>query len=288
MHRMKWSNLEYVLAVAKEGSAAGAARLLGVNHATVIRRIQAFESQLDEPVFEHRRDGYRLTEAGQIFMEAAQSIEDIISALDRKAAGGQQKLSGHVRITTTDSLFPVLVKEVPNLREAYPEITLSISITNKRLDLFKRDADLALRPSDDPPDDLLGRRIGELTFHIYSGFPIPDETALKDLPWVGFETPLADSSFGQLFNRFSHDFKVVARADSFVSIKQLAEEKVGLAFLPAHLGDSSPHLMRLDQPVLAHNIDVWLLSHPDIIRAQRVRVCADFLFKALRKTFAPV
>lgn len=285
MHRIKWSDLEYVLAVAKEGSAAAAARLLGVNHATVIRRVQNFEAQWEEPIFEHRRDGYRLTDAGEVFLEAAQSIEATVSDLERKAAGGQHKLSGHVRITTTDSLFPILAEEIPALRTAYPDITLDLSMTNKRLDLFNRDADIALRPSEKPPEDLIGRRIGTLGFGMYTALPIHSAQELKKMSWLGLDDPLASSSFGRYFTLFMSDFNIVARADSFVSLKQLAEAKVGCAFLPTYLGDNSHKLTKIDTDYVKYEVDLWLLSHPDIVRAQRVRVCIDFLYKALKQKF---
>ncbi|MDV7340218.1 LysR family transcriptional regulator [Terasakiella sp. A23] len=275
--------MEFVLAVAKEGSAAGAARMLGVNHATVIRRIQNFESQWDEPIFEHRREGYRLTEAGSVFLDAAQSIDEILEDLKRKATGGQQNLSGHVRITTTDSLFPILVEEVPVLRKAYPDITLDISMTNKRLDLFNRDADIALRPSQQPPQDLIGRRVGKLEFGIYTALSVTQNQDLKELPWLGLDEPLASSSFGRYFSSLIGDFNIVARADSFVSLKTLAEAKVGSVFLPRYLGDDSDILTRVYDDFVEYDVDLWLLTHPDIVRAQRVRVCMDHLYKALKR-----
>ena len=61
MHKLKWGELAYVLAVAQHGSAAAAARALGVNHATVIRRVRAFEKAQKLRIFDHLASGYRLT-----------------------------------------------------------------------------------------------------------------------------------------------------------------------------------------------------------------------------------
>lgn len=281
----RWSDLEFVLAVAKEGSAAGAARLLNVNHATVIRRIQKFESRWPEPVFEHRRDGYRLTEKGNIFLEAAENIEKILLELERNVIGGEQELSGHVRITTTDSLFPILSQEVMNFRDAYPGITLDLTMSNQRLDLFNRDADIAIRPSNHPPPDLIGRRIGMMRFGAYGQLPFDNGNDLSKLPWLALSGPLLDSPVGQKITKFIGHFNTVARADSFVGLRLLAEAGMGCTFLPRPLGDESKQLTRLTPDPLPMDVDLWLLTHKDILRAQRIRVCVDYLYDVLKARF---
>ena len=285
MHRRRWSDLEFVLAVAKEGSAAAAARLLGVNHATVIRRIQNFEAQCPEPIFEHRRDGYRLTENGEIFLEAAQNIDKILVELERKAADQEKLLSGHVRITTTDSLLPLLAAELPALRDSYPDITLDVFMTNIRLDLFNRDADIAIRPSDRPPLELVGRRIGKLKFGVYFNRRLEEDENLASLPWIALGDILLSSGAGQKIGDFIADFNNVIRADSFVGMMHLAEAGIGCGILPSYLGENSRHLKCLTPPDFDIATDIWLLSHKDILRARPVRVCVDHLYQALRVKF---
>lgn len=286
MHNMDWDDLRFVLAVSTEGSASGAARLLGVNHATVIRRIKNFEARWPHPLFEHRRDGYRLTEAGSIVFETAQSIEDMVKGLALKASGESQGLSGHVRVTTTDSLFPIIVRRIPRLREAYPDITLDLSMSNKPLDLFNRDADIALRPSNQPPPDLVGRRLGAIRFAIYCAKDRDHDGPLKAQAWLGPDNPLLASPTGHHIAEFISGFNVVARADSFVSLQKLAEAGIGHAILPTYLGDSSDQLVRAKPDALEYDMDLWILTHPDTVRAQRVRVCMDFLYHDLRKDFS--
>ncbi|GAG02828.1 unnamed protein product, partial [marine sediment metagenome] len=87
MHNLRWRDLEYVLAVASGRSVAAAARELGVNHTTVMRRVQAFEDQTNIKIFERLRTGYKTTPEGEIFLNAAISIDAIVSDLDRKIAG---------------------------------------------------------------------------------------------------------------------------------------------------------------------------------------------------------
>lgn len=285
MHKWNWGDLEYILAVASEGSAAAAARLLGVSHATVIRRVKSFEAKWPEPIFEHRRDGYRLTKKGQIFLDAAERIGMTLSELERKAVQGENRPVGNVRITTTDSLFPILAGEIQAFHQSYPDITLDLSMTNQRLDLFNRDADIALRPSVQPPLDLIGHRVGRLDLHTYYHRALRKDETLADIPWIGFDQPVLSSNAGQEITAFTRDFKVVARVDSFVGAQRLAEAKIGCTFLPSYLGDQSDRLILLDRDLLSLDIDIWLLTHKDIARAQRVKVCMDYLFRTLKQRF---
>jgi len=285
MHKWNWGDLEYILAVASEGSAAAAARRLGVSHATVIRRVKSFETNWPEPIFEHRRDGYRLTEKGRIFLDAAESIGATLSDLERKAVQGEDKPAGNVRITTTDSLFPILAEELQAFHGIYPDITLDLTMTNQRLDLFNRDADIAVRPSHEPPPDLIGRRVGRLDMAMYFHRSLQKKETLSDIPWIGFDQPVLSSGLGKEIASFIEDFRVVARVDSFVGAQRLAEAKVGCTFLPTYLGDPSDRLTLLARDQLSLKVDIWLLTHKDIARALRVKVCTDYLFQALKRRF---
>ena len=112
MHNIRWSDLEYILAVAASGSVAAAARQLDVNHSTVLRRVQAYEERSGIKIFDRLRTGYRVTPEGEIFLDAASSIDEIVQEMDRKIVGVNSGISGDISITTTDSLFPILMEPV--------------------------------------------------------------------------------------------------------------------------------------------------------------------------------
>lgn len=285
MHKRRWSDFEFVLAVATEGSAAAAARALGVNHATVIRRVRAFEANWPEPVFEHRQEGYRLTESGKAFLEAAQTIDSTLSDLEHRAHENQELLSGNVKVTTTDSLLPILAREIVPLRQAYPSISLDVFVTNQRLNLFNRDADIALRPSKSPPEELIGRWVGVLRFGLFSPSHMEERSQLEPLPIISFGDPMISTPMGREIAKVTASFKTGIRTDSFLSAYYLAIAGYGCAILPVHLGDSSPLLRRI--PMEADiSTDLWLLAQKDALRAARIRASADFLFHRLKKHFA--
>lgn len=158
-----WDDLRVFLAVARAGSLSGAARALSVNHSTVFRRIGAFEAALGVRLFERQSDGYLLTPAGEELRDGALRIEEEIASLSRKVAGQDLRLSGAVRVTTIDMLaFGLLPRHLARFRDAYPGIEIELVVGNTMLNLSRREADVALRVGNTPPETLVGRRVGRL------------------------------------------------------------------------------------------------------------------------------
>jgi DNA-binding transcriptional LysR family regulator len=148
MTQLEWDDLRYVLAVATSGSLAGAARNLGVNHTTVLRRIGAFEQRLGLRLFERLPTGYVLTAGGEELITAARHIDDTVTALERKLAGQDLRLSGVLRITTTDTLMGSILPEIlAEFRDSHPGIAIEVAISNLMFNLTRRDADVAIRPA---------------------------------------------------------------------------------------------------------------------------------------------
>lgn len=284
-HNINWQDLQYVLAVASKGSLAGAARVLGVNHTTVLRRITAFEERHSIRLFDRLRSGYSLTDEGAQLLDAARSIETTIVDLERRIAGRDVKLEGTIRLTTTDALFLTVVS--PHLKafqRAYPEIRVELMITNLLLDLGKRDADVAIRPSPSPPDTLVCKRIALLAFAVYGSPAYLAEnpaSALAAHRWIGIDTLLSRTPAAQWLRDTVPESAVGIAADSFLAMRECAEQGLGLALLPCGVGDLSTKLRRVCRVTPEIDTSLWLLTHHDLLRATRIRLFTDYMFKAL-------
>ena len=177
MQESDWNDLRSFLAIARAGSLQGAARILGVNHSTVFRRLNALEARLKVRLFDRSARGYGLTGAGEHMLASAERVEDEILGLERRLLGGDVRLAGTLRVTTTDTLAHGLLG--PHLRAfqaAYPAIELELVTGNAFFDLSKREADVALRPSRHPGDAMVGRRLGEIAVALYG---TPDYLAAR-------------------------------------------------------------------------------------------------------------
>src|SRR5690554_6333957 len=99
---IRWDDLQMVWAIADTGSLSGAGRRLGVSHATVFRRLTDMEKRLGVALFERSRTGYTPNSAGEDLAAVARRVEADILGAERRLAGQDLKLSGSVRLTTTD------------------------------------------------------------------------------------------------------------------------------------------------------------------------------------------
>jgi DNA-binding transcriptional LysR family regulator len=285
MSNLEWDDLRYVLAVATEGSLAGAARRLGVNHTTVLRRVGAFEERLGLRLFERLPTGYVLTAGGEELIAAAHRIDDEVTALERKLAGQDLRLSGVVRVTTTDTLMGSILPEVlAQFRKAHPGIAIEVAVSNLMFNLTKRDADVAIRPARDPPDALVGRRIARIAFAIYGNadyLAAHHGRKLTDHQWIGPDDHLASTSVAQWMRTELPGADIALRTDSLVAARNAAQAGLGLAALPCYLGDGTQGLVRLQGPIAAMETALWVLTHADLRHQARIRAFIDFAAQAL-------
>ena len=118
---MNWNDLSVFLAIAEQGSLAGAARDLKINHSTVFRRLNSLESDLDTRLFERLPDGYVLTPVGERMRELALEAEGAIQSIEREVAGRDLEPCGTVRLTTAPNIARTIVPGVlKKLRRTHP------------------------------------------------------------------------------------------------------------------------------------------------------------------------
>jgi DNA-binding transcriptional LysR family regulator len=286
MHRLDWSDLQFILAVANNGSLAAAARALQVNHSTVQRRISSFEALHDVTVFDRRADGYKLTVEGQQLLEAARHVEQAVWGLERKIAGTDLKLEGTIRLTTTDTMLHMLLaRHLKRFRERYPAIRFEVSTTNSLLSINRREADIAVRPAPAMPDGLYGKKACDFRLFIYASPAFAEANkavAAGAMDWLAPGETLAGSTPGQWIRRSFPRANVVMTADTMMGLTAAAAEGLGAALLPSYVGDNHPGLVRLDHDTENAGNGVWVITHPDLANAARIHTFMDFICDALR------
>lgn len=156
---MAWDDLRYVLKVAELGTLSAAARALGVNHSTVLRRISAFEAEKGMTLFERTGSGYSLTPESRHVLAPLRAIEEQVSGLDRAIARQGLELDGPVRITTSDSIAAAsMPRHVAAFQALHPGVVAELNISNNYVDFSKLDADIAIRPALALSEELAGER----------------------------------------------------------------------------------------------------------------------------------
>lgn len=271
LHKPNWDDLRYVLAVADHRSVNAAARALGVNHATVLRRVASFEDRFGEAVFRRSAQGYVVRpEKGKV-IDALRQVEAAALAVDRAVQGASEPLSGTVRVTSTDTFCAHLLPEaVAAFRERVDTVRIDLISSNTHLDLSRLDADLTVRPTVRLPDQLTGRKAGQSTCAVYERPGAPPR-------WLGVSGGLAKvPGLDWIADTIPAD-QIGDSADSFVTLFHMVKLGLGRAVLPSILAETCAELRRVETGMPQIAIDLWVATHRDFAEAPRIRAVSDFL-----------
>lgn len=283
---LAWDDLRFVLAVAREGTLSGAARRLGVRHSTVFRRLGAIERKLGARLFDRFRDGYAATPAGESAAELAARLAEDVLSLERRLTGQDLRPAGTVRVATTDTVAALLMPHIGSLRSLQPEILVEVVVSNTMANLTHREADIAVRPTADPPEVLVGRRVAAIAHAVYGSRQYLAGRRGKDRnahAWIGLDDALAGTVIGRWMSDNVPAAQIACRVDAFPTLRDAVCASMGLAVLPCYVGDATAGLMRLDKTLPEVRSALWLLTHSDIRRTARVRSVMDFLAAALMR-----
>ncbi len=273
------NDLRFVCAVAETGTLSGAARRLKVNHATVFRRIEAFEQHLGATLFERSKGRYLPTAAGEELARAGAEIERAATESLRKVTGRDLRATGLVRVTTTDSIAQGLVVPMaPACRKAHPGILLQVIMSNEFYNLSKRDADIAIRVTRKPPEHLIGKKTGVVAMAVYGSLGYLQQRTGKDLArhdWIALDDSVGHNASLAWLGRIKPLDEVSYRTNSFMGVTSACVAGLGLAVLPCFLGDQQPGLKRMTAPLDECANDLWILTHPDLRHSVRVSTVFD-------------
>jgi DNA-binding transcriptional LysR family regulator len=292
MHDLNWDDLRYFLAVARSGSVSGAARQLRVNHSTVIRRLAALEARLEARLFDRSRDGYALTGAGEDLDARLRPVAEQIESLERQLGGLDAVLKGAIRVTSTDTLVNgPLTPSLAAFRRLHPAIHLQVTINNTFLNLTKREADVAVRPSNTPPENLVGRPVGVIQTAVYASKEYLRRAAKAGLrrtdwskhTWVALDETLDHLAQARWVAAQAPPERIALRVDSLVGMARAVREGIGVGMLLCLLAEPERGLVRLAPPPPELDTQVWVLTHPDLRRVQRIKALTDHLYDTLRR-----
>jgi DNA-binding transcriptional LysR family regulator len=288
-----WNDLRYFLAVAREGSTLSAAKALGVSQPTVQRRLTALEERIAGKLVEHHPTGYRLTELGKTLFPHALDVERSIAAFQRQLLSEGAELKGTLRVTCPEGMASrLLAPLIESFRVKYPALRVDLIMTDRRLDLAKGEAEVALRMHDPGDETLVARKIADSPWAIYASQSYIKRCGrpqrLEDLDHhaiIEFDTELAANHAGRWLRKVAPRATIAARGNSMMGVLAAVKSGAGLAPLPMLLGGSEDGLEPVLAPIPELDSKIYLVMHSDLRRAARVRAFSDFViaeFPSLR------
>jgi molybdate transport repressor ModE-like protein len=261
---MNWEDLRYFQAIAQAGTLSGAARKLGVDNATVSRRLTSLEETLKVRLVERLPRESRLTEVGQRILEQVAAIEESALAVARISLAARSQEHGKVVITAP----PVLARHflAPNLRtlsQRHPLVQLSILSESQIVSLSRLDADLALRLSAPIEDTDVAQKIGRMDFGLYASPDYPNVAKPADWEFIAYTDRQADFAHRRWLYEVIGERRVVCEVTDLSNQYEAACSGIGVAGLPCFIADAEPKLQRLPAGHPALSLDVWIAIHPD-------------------------
>jgi DNA-binding transcriptional LysR family regulator len=289
-----WNEPRLVLAVYRASSLTGAAKALEIDHSTAFRRLNTLEARLGVRLFERLPGGaYQATSAGERMAVAAERMEDEALALDRDIAGRDHRLSGRLRVTSSETLaYRKLTSHLAAFRQTHPGIVVELVVDNRVLNLSRREADIALRPMRPKEGDLWGRKLADVAWAIYGaaayleerGGAISSPNDLGHHALIGWEETARGVMAADWLHRMVPGDAFVYRTNSLVNQFTAAKAGIGLALLPCYLGDDDSALARaLHGPVPDLAGELWIVTHADLKRTARVRAFFDIVGEGLAR-----
>ncbi len=287
---MQWDDLRFFLAAVRGGSLAAAARELGMNHTTVGRRLNALQRQLGTTLLQRTPEGLALTLAGESIKAMCERIEANTIEVERRAAGKDRATAGLVRVTATETFAArFVIPATQQLRRRHPEIEIELIPDYRRLDIVRRQADIALRNVRPDEPSLIGRRIARFGFALYASHeylrrhPKPrrgEGLSDHDLAAWAYILPTTRSQF---MDESTEGARIAFRSNSTNALFWAAVHGFGITRLPCYLADPEARLVRIwpDVPPVMHSL--WMIYHEDLRRAGRITVVAEAIAEAFRR-----
>ena len=277
---LNWDDFRFFLALARHHTVSAAGRELKVRHTTVARRIAVFEERIGSRLFDHLKEGYVLTQAGENLYAHALVMEEQAQSVDRQVFGMDAQLKGLINLTGAyDVLSRLVIPALSKFKRTYPDIELQLHASSLLADLSLREADIALRLTPKPPEHLVGKEILPLRHGIYAtqqyfekflGASVPHQTIV----WRGNTQP-------EWIAQHFPDSHVAFVADELTVMMAAVENHMGMARLPCFVADGLPQFLRLDRALTPSTWGIWVLSHADLRSTARVRVTKEFLCETI-------
>lgn len=285
-----WDEVRTAYQVAQQGTVSGAADVLGVHHATVIRHIDALEQRLGVKLFQRHARGYTPTESGEDLARVAQATEDQLQQLAGRIKGRGADVSGELLVTSIIEMSDFVVPILTRFHDKHPEVVVRYLTASRVFRLEYGEAHVAIRAGSAPdePDNvvqpLMKFKIGLYASQAYvarHGLP-KDETDLAGHSFVGSDDPESRAPFQRwLRDHISYD-QVVFRTTETQSMLHAIREGIGIGFVARHRGESDPSLVEVLPPVDAWSPQLWVVTHVDLHRTAKVQAFVNHLKEAVK------
>lgn len=281
---MDWDDIRYFSAFVTAGSLSAAAKELGVEHATVARRIAALETRLGLALVDRRGRRWTLTEDGRRVSGIADRMADESQALMRLAEGRRDRIAGDIVISAPPSFAArVLVGPLAELSRANPDLRIHLYGEARTVSLERREADIAVRLNRPEKGEFKAVKVREEPFRFVGRKDYVEATPPGAWRFIGGGGGLLGAAQHRLIDAVAQQRNVSVRSDQIDIQLAFALSGAGIALLPDFLTEGNPELTSVDPGPAPTLREVWLLYHVDMAGSAPVRAVVDALKVACQR-----
>jgi DNA-binding transcriptional LysR family regulator len=280
---MDWSNLRYFLALARSGSLSAASKVLGTDHTTVARRVQALEKELRLQLVDRRARAYSLTAPGRRIYDLVARVETAIADVERFARSVDRAPQGQVRISGPPGLINHwLAPRLSTLQTRFPDLRIALVGEAREASLSRREADLALRMFRPRGNALVGRKLARVTYGLYGSKEYLSGRPPENLDFLGHDESEDHLPQHKWLRAIAGDREFTLRANDLGALLGAVRAGLGVAVLPQTLARHDKALRQVPTSTPAPSRDLWLVFHRDVQRVPAIRAVIDHLVAIIK------
>ncbi|MGV2063989.1 LysR family transcriptional regulator [Agrobacterium sp. 22-226-1] len=281
---MNWDDVRIFLAVARSGQILAASKRLGLNHATLSRRLTLLEQALKTQLFIRRTNGCELTEEGQRFLGAAERMETEMLNAQANLGRVDTAVAGTVRIGAPDGLgVSFLAPRLGRLTARYPDLKIQLVPVPRSFSLSQREADIAITIERPEQGRLMFSKLTDYSLGLYASvdyladYGTPDDVeALKRHRRIGYVEDLIFSPSLNFTGEIMRDWDAAFEISSATGQTEAVRSGAGIGILHNYIAGQYPELLRI-MPHLTISRSYWTAYHESARQLVRVRTVVDFL-----------
>ncbi|MCY3733013.1 MAG: LysR family transcriptional regulator [Chloroflexi bacterium] len=286
---MDWDRLRIFHAVAKAGSFTRGGRVLNLSQSAVSRQVSTLEDELGAPLFHRHARGLILTEQGDVLYQTTQDMTSKLAATQSSLSDSTEQPMGEIRVTATVGFGSTwLTPRIHEFLEHYPDVTVSLVVDDRELDLAMREADVAIRMRPSVHPGLLQRKLLTFHTHLYAspsylqryGLPTkPDDLDQHRLITWADEAPAPVEDTNWILDISGRDGvnRPVFSVNNSFGILLAVESGLGIATLPDYMVRSNDKLQRVLSDLDGPAYDTYIVYPEELRNSARINIFRDFL-----------
>jgi DNA-binding transcriptional LysR family regulator len=289
---MDWDKLRIFHTVAEAGSFTHAGERLNLSQSAISRQIGALEEGLGQLLFHRHARGLILTEQGELLHRTVRTVFQELTMVESRLSDNRERPSGPLKISTTVAFGSSwLTPRIKDFIELYPEIEISLLLTDEEVDLSMREADIGIRMAPPRQPDLIQRRLLTLLTHIYASPSYLEKNgvpkSVEDLEHhrliiYGFDTPPPVASINWLLDVGTMPDKrrkAVLRVNNLYGVYRAARSGLGLAALPDYMIPEDVDITRVLPELSGPSIQTYFVYPEELRHSKRISIFRDFLLQ---------